>query len=344
MFYSSVYLLCLFKSNAPSAVEPSPENLSELQPSASEPCDFVGGILSCPKKSKLKVGKSSAFFTYVKSSMPTSGSPRFASADENVAFSKQLISELELPVSCKPVGNVEKQDETWESCSHCSHDNVLEVGASGRSSSVSIPLEYQGWNLSREQIFSLQVHSNTEGHAEVAGIPSLSPLPFCLPGMPNQIMMPPSGRLFQGNLHDVPKHATSATLLQHNTLPPCPHIPMITPLHYYPVGVGMQPGQMPVPHMWPSLVSSSSSPEVKSGRVERREAALIKFRQKRKDRCFEKKIRYVNRKRLAEKRPRVRGQFVRQMNDFNVDLNGHPIAVDDSDEDEQEEEDDEEDV
>lgn len=42
MFYSSVYLLCLFKSNAPSAVEPSPENLSELQPSASEPCDFVG--------------------------------------------------------------------------------------------------------------------------------------------------------------------------------------------------------------------------------------------------------------------------------------------------------------
>lgn len=40
--FTPVYLLCLFKSNAPSAVEPSPENLSELQPSASEPCDFVG--------------------------------------------------------------------------------------------------------------------------------------------------------------------------------------------------------------------------------------------------------------------------------------------------------------
>lgn len=292
----------------------------------------------------LKVGESSAFFTYVKSSMPTSGSPRFASADENVAFSKQLIREVELPLSCKPVGNVEKQDETWESCSHGSHDNVLEVSAAGRSSSVSIPLEYQGWNLSREQIFSLQLHSNTESHAEVSGIPSLSRLPFCLPGMPNQIMMPPSGHLFQANLHDVPEHATSAALPQYNTLPPCPHVPIMTPLHYYPVGVGMQPGQMPAPHMWPSLVSSSSSPEVKSGRVERREAALIKFRQKRKDRCFEKKIRYVNRKRLAEKRPRVRGQFVRQMNDFNVDLNGHPIAVDDSDEDEPEEEDDEEDV
>ncbi|KAK8974198.1 hypothetical protein V6N11_034569 [Hibiscus sabdariffa] len=43
-----------------------------------------------------------------------------------------------------------------------------------------------------------------------------------------------------------------------------------------------------------------------------REAALAKFRLKRKDRCFEKKVRYQSRKRLAEQRPRVRGQFVRQ--------------------------------
>eukprot|EP00249_Psilotum_nudum_P018297 c26733_g3_i1 orf=325-3045(-) len=47
-------------------------------------------------------------------------------------------------------------------------------------------------------------------------------------------------------------------------------------------------------------------------RVARREAALTKFRQKREQRCFEKKVRYQSRKRLAEQRPRVRGQFVRQ--------------------------------
>ncbi|BFI28125.1 pseudo-response regulator 7 [Marchantia polymorpha subsp. ruderalis] len=47
-------------------------------------------------------------------------------------------------------------------------------------------------------------------------------------------------------------------------------------------------------------------------RFARREAALNKFRQKRKERCFEKKVRYQSRKRLAEQRPRVRGQFVRQ--------------------------------
>ncbi|KAK7258437.1 hypothetical protein RIF29_24014 [Crotalaria pallida] len=51
-----------------------------------------------------------------------------------------------------------------------------------------------------------------------------------------------------------------------------------------------------------------------SHRNSQREAALTKFRLKRKDRCFEKKVRYQSRKRLAEQRPRVKGQFVRQVN------------------------------
>lgn len=45
-----------------------------------------------------------------------------------------------------------------------------------------------------------------------------------------------------------------------------------------------------------------------------REAALMKFRLKRKDRCFDKKVRYQSRKKLAEQRPRVKGQFVRTVN------------------------------
>ncbi|XP_060201652.1 two-component response regulator-like APRR3 isoform X2 [Lycium barbarum] len=48
-----------------------------------------------------------------------------------------------------------------------------------------------------------------------------------------------------------------------------------------------------------------------------RAAALTKFRQKRKERCFEKKVRYQNRKKLAEQRPRVQGQFVRQIDQNN---------------------------
>ncbi|XP_077232958.1 two-component response regulator-like PRR37 [Tasmannia lanceolata] len=57
---------------------------------------------------------------------------------------------------------------------------------------------------------------------------------------------------------------------------------------------------------------SGSGSGVDQNRFAQREAALTKFRQKRKERCFEKKVRYQSRKRLAEQRLRVRGQFVRQ--------------------------------
>ncbi|KAL6980428.1 hypothetical protein U1Q18_022068 [Sarracenia purpurea var. burkii] len=58
---------------------------------------------------------------------------------------------------------------------------------------------------------------------------------------------------------------------------------------------------------------SGSRSCVDQNRSAQREAALNKFRQKRKERCFDKKVRYQSRKRLAEQRPRVRGQFVRQV-------------------------------
>ncbi|CAH8340971.1 unnamed protein product [Eruca vesicaria subsp. sativa] len=54
--------------------------------------------------------------------------------------------------------------------------------------------------------------------------------------------------------------------------------------------------------------------EEEGERRSEREAALMKFRMKRKDRCFGKKVRYESRKKLAEQRPRVKGQFVRAVN------------------------------
>lgn len=57
---------------------------------------------------------------------------------------------------------------------------------------------------------------------------------------------------------------------------------------------------------------NGSGSGVDQSRSAQREAALNKFRQKRKERCFDKKVRYQSRKKLADQRPRVRGQFVRQ--------------------------------
>ncbi|KAE9605774.1 hypothetical protein Lal_00024566 [Lupinus albus] len=76
----------------------------------------------------------------------------------------------------------------------------------------------------------------------------------------------------------------------------------------------------------PGIFSDSNFPDyggsrgTKSYHSSQREAALEKFRLKRKERCYEKKVRYQSRKRLAEQRPRVKGQFVRQVH------NDHPVT------------------
>lgn len=106
---------------------------------------------------------------------------------------------------------------------------------------------------------------------------------------------------------------------------------------FYLIGMCLQPGQLPTAHPWHSFGSSSSA-EIKVSKVDLRETALMKFRQKRKERCFGKKIRYVSRKQLAEQRPRLRGQFVRKVNGMNVDLNGQPASAGNDDVEEEEEE------
>lgn len=58
---------------------------------------------------------------------------------------------------------------------------------------------------------------------------------------------------------------------------------------------------------------SGTGNRVDQDKIAQREAALTKFRLKRRERCFRKKVRYQNRKKLAEQRPRVRGQFAKQI-------------------------------
>ncbi|RWW14477.1 hypothetical protein GW17_00021752 [Ensete ventricosum] len=159
----------------------------------------------------------------------------------------------------------------------------------------------------------------------VSGVPSVFPFPLCYPEVMNQnIIMSSSGQMFQGSLNDVQAHPTSAMLPQYAVVP---YMPLMPSFPCQPLGTNPQSSHMAAPSMWSSM-TSSSTPEVKSGRTEIRAAALVKFRQKRKERRFDKKIRYVKRKRLAEKRPRVRGQFVKQVD--NVDLS-HYISSGDGD-------------
>lgn len=202
-----------------------------------------------------------------------------------------------------------------------------------RSCTPPLSLEYSQQRNSNE--FS-QVPANprNEPHHDLSGFHPHTTYPYYISGVMNQVIMPPPP-MYQKNLPDLHNH--SAVLPQYSHIPHCsPHVPGMASFPYYPVGMCMQPGQMPATHPWPSFGSSSSA-EGNSSKIDRREAALIKFRQKRKERCFDKKIRYANRKKLAERRPRVRGQFVRKVNGISVDLNGQPASADDEDEEEEDE-------
>ena len=57
--------------------------------------------------------------------------------------------------------------------------------------------------------------------------------------------------------------------------------------------------------------SAFARADAKGACAKRRAEAIARYLKKRKDRNFEKKVRYASRKRLAEARPRIRGQFVR---------------------------------
>ncbi|XWS60503.1 hypothetical protein CRYUN_Cryun07bG0041600 [Craigia yunnanensis] len=324
--------------SAAATVEPPQNDSSECRPDIPGISDRrTGQFSSGPNKSELKIGASSAFFTYVKSSAVKNSTQVLTPNDENSAQNK--IIEENLLRSGQQVVNddtqVHESGETWENCSQGddfpSSSSIRDSLSLERSSTPPVSMEFSQQRNSKEDKFSqVFVPPRNEPQHDVSGLPTQIAYPYYMSGVLNQVMMPSSAQLFQNNLHDLQNHASSAVLPQYNHLQQCLshlHVSGMASFPYYPVNMCVQPGQMPTGHSWPSFGNSSSS-EVKLSKVDRREAALIKFRQKRKERCFDKKIRYVNRKRLAERRPRMRGQFVRKANGVIVDLSGQPAFAD----------------
>ncbi|XP_050224778.1 two-component response regulator-like APRR1 [Mercurialis annua] len=324
---------------------PAPINQLEYRPDVPGISDRkTGQLLSGPRKSELKIGESSAFFTYVKSSTVKNTSQEFPIREDNAVPS--LIRPEEKLESCVPQvvneAQIHENGDAWESYSQDdfrSSSSIPDSLSLERSCTPPMSTEFARKNFQDDkQLPQPVVHPRNELPHDTSGLSAQNIYPYYMSGVMNQVIMQSSAQLYQNSLHDLQSNAPSAIRPQYNHLPQCsPHVAGMSSFPYYPVNLCLQPGQMPNTHPWPSF-GGSSSPE-KLNKTDRREAALMKFRQKRKERCFDKKIRYVNRKKLAERRPRVRGQFVRKVNGVNVDLNGQP---DPNDYDEDEEEDEEE--
>lgn len=58
-------------------------------------------------------------------------------------------------------------------------------------------------------------------------------------------------------------------------------------------------------------MQASAAPLVAVSTPMGRQAALERFRKKKANRCFVKKVRYQARKELAQQRPRYKGQFIK---------------------------------
>ncbi|XP_011087265.1 two-component response regulator-like APRR1 [Sesamum indicum] len=329
------------------------EALSECQRDVPGISDkWTGQISSFPKKSQLKIGESSAFFTYVKSSTSQSNDQGCSPVHENTPLHVRM---MENPILSGQVGpNIQGEDSRNTLENHLQGDHypsttnsqgdecpstnsIPESFSMERSCTPPVSLDISQQRNAKEEFSQEHMHLRNGYPHDITSSYTHTAYSYMSRVM-NQVTMS-SAFMYYKNLPDMHNHANSALLTQYNHIPQCaPHIPGMASYPYYPFGLCLQPGQMPAPHPWQSI-GNSSFDEGKLSKVDRREAALMKFRQKRKERRFDKRIRYVNRKKLAERRPRLRGQFVRKVNGVNVDLNGQATSAEEDEEEEYDEED-----
>ncbi|KAI5078563.1 hypothetical protein GOP47_0006234 [Adiantum capillus-veneris] len=314
----------------------------------------AGSMPSPPRKSELKVGLSSAFLTYNKVSnwptgqsaevahfntpsnhvpsaslrpdMPSSNhendDPASKNGDEQEPYSISFVAPSEEHLR-------EREYNPWESnpCSRneCESGYREQLGPSVNH--VTLHTDFLGVKLNCGDPFPQE--GATSGPSESSH--------FLVGGMIGPVMPCPPPMLSPG-IHMYQNSSTEEGFLAGVAAGiPSLHMPqglnLTGTFPFYPFGLHMavspQPGSFPGWHPavpYPII-------ERKLGQAEKREAALNKFRLKRKDRCFEKKIRYVSRKKLAEQRPRIKGQFVRRETNTDVNDSGALDDYEDDDDD-----------
>eukprot|EP00252_Welwitschia_mirabilis_P009155 TRINITY_DN214_c0_g1_i3.p1 TRINITY_DN214_c0_g1~~TRINITY_DN214_c0_g1_i3.p1 ORF type:complete len:455 (-),score=63.77 TRINITY_DN214_c0_g1_i3:309-1673(-) len=288
------------------------------------------GNISCPRKSKLKVGEASAFLTYVKTGNQTNKKPKIDGMDEDCSAKLQNIPQMQnaafpevLTDSLKGTSPSFEKTNSATSIEVICNGNYGEGFRDKPNSICHTPL--------KEQSSTTKEVQNMNG----PGVSPLTPQHF-VPTMMNHSLMSSSVQICHGIPGEVARHFSQG-MIQFHAVQPCGGVPVNSTVSCYPFNFHVATGQLASSHGW-TPVTNMSVPKPKLNQIQRREAALNKFRQKRKDRCFDKKIRYVSRKRLAEQRPRLRGQFVRQTNGAEAIGNDLIDGADDSEEEDDEDE------
>lgn len=289
---------------SPVAEPPKPHQLENL-PSIIEYGDKAsspGEMFSRPIKTNLRFAESSAFLAYVKSSTPTSN---------------PLDNELQRGGNQLDI--MDHQGDFSSATDRVDTNSSINIRD---EKAFEMPMQYPLVCFSSS---NLHPEQRTEGQQDVSGTPPVYHFPYYYPGMVEHGMALHSVQHFQGNMNAAQAHTPPTLLHQYNVYPQTHGISTMPSFQYNPAAMSVHSSHLSTQNVWPP-VSITPIPEETHSRSDRRAAALAKFRQKRKDRCFDKKVRYVNRKKLAETRPRVRGQFVRQASNADIISTGDDIS------------------
>ncbi|KAF8692860.1 hypothetical protein HU200_039217 [Digitaria exilis] len=298
-----------YESN-PSIAEPEQRGKMDGAPDSVIGADQASSprrMFSRPMKTNLRVAESSAFLAYVKTSTPAT-----SSFDSELQRGGSRLDSLDNQANCSSATD--------------RSDTATDVNIHNREA-FDMPVQYPMVCFSSSGI---HMERSNEGQNDTSGTPPMYHYPFYYPGMVEHSMALSSVQSFQANIDNAQAHTPPTMIPQYNVYPQCHGAPMMSSFQFNPAGMIMPSSHLPTHNAW-STVSSSPVPEETCSRSERRAAALAKFRQKRKERCFDKKVRYVNRKKLAETRPRVRGQFVRQTSNTDIISTGDDISEDEDD-------------
>ncbi|CAO2039694.1 unnamed protein product [Urochloa humidicola] len=299
-----------YESN-PSVAEPEQSGKTEGVPGSVVGADQASSprrMFSCPIKTNLRVGESSAFLAYVKSSTPAT-----SSFDSELQRGGSRLATLDNQGNCSSATD--------------RSDTGTDVNIRDKEA-FEMPVQYPMVCISSSNI---HMERSNQGQNDTSGTAPVYHYPFYYQGMVEHSMTFSSVQNFQANTNNPQAHTPPTMIPQYNVYPQCHGVPMMPSFQFNPAGMIMHSSHLQTQNMWGSSTSSTPVPEETCSRSERRAAALAKFRQKRKERCFDKKVRYVNRKKLAETRPRVRGQFVSQSSNTDIISTGDDISEDEDD-------------
>ncbi|VVB17611.1 unnamed protein product [Arabis nemorensis] len=211
---------------------------------------------SAPKKSRLKIGESSAFFTYVKSTVlgTNSQDPPHINGNGSLHLHPGMAEKLQV-VASEVINNTKQARRVRETEKNYSQGENIQNGATypnslERSRTLPTSMEPHGRNYQEGNMNTARVamnRSKDSSQVDASGFSAQNAYPYYMHGVMNQVMMQSAAMM--------PQYG--------HQLPHCPpnHLNGMTgfPYYHHPMNASLQHGQMSLQNGHMSLQNGQMS-------------------------------------------------------------------------------------